>query len=74
MLASEPSRRAFAEQKGYQAVAQILLRKQEMVISGAISVINQLSLHGNMSIPAEVLPTSQDVVDDAKERLAESGT
>lgn len=50
MLANEASRKAFAEAKGYQAVAQILLRKQEMVISGAISAINQLSLHGTLKL------------------------
>lgn len=50
MLASEASRKAFAEAKGYVAVAQLLLRKQDMVISGAISAINQLSLHGTTKL------------------------
>ena len=51
LVATEANRRALIEERFLPTLTGLLQRKQEMVISGAITLINSLSLHEDMQTP-----------------------
>lgn len=46
LLATDGNRRVLIEERFLPHLSSLLLKKQEMVVSGAIAVINTLSLSG----------------------------
>lgn len=51
LVSTEANRRALVEERFLTTLTSLLARKQEMVISGAITLINSLSVHEDMQTP-----------------------
>lgn len=51
LVASDANRRALVDERFLPNLTALLTRKQEMVISGAITLINSLSVHEDMQGP-----------------------
>lgn len=58
LVATEGNRRALIEERFLPTLTALLQRKQEMVVSGAITLINSLSLHEDMQTPLASAGTS----------------